>query len=98
MVDQGIFVEDPGGLIWMSDRARGLVDNLDANEEIKALMKERATDDDDYKTGFWTCVYAQYVGEFTTPEIGEAVAIFKGWEKAIAEDRLREWSMGLRLR
>jgi len=98
MVDQGIFIEDPGGLLWMGDRARGLVDALDVNEEIKTLMKEKATDEDDYKTGFWTYIYAQYVGEFTPGEIGEAVAVFKGWETAVAEDRLREWSMGLRLR
>ena len=98
MVDQGIFIEDPGGLLWMGDRARVLVDALDVNEKLQTLMKEKATDDDDYKTGFWTCIYAQYMGEFTPGEVGEAVAVFKGWEKAIAEDRLREWSMRLRLR
>lgn len=98
MMDQGIFVEDPGGLLWISDKVRTLIDALDANETIKALMKEKATDEADYKTGFWTCIYAQYVEKFTTPEIGEAVAVFKGWEAAVAEDRLRQWSMRLRLR
>ena len=98
MVDQGIFIEDPDGLLWMSDKARVLVESLDANERLQALLKEKAKDDDDYKTGFWTCIYVQYMGEFTSPEIGEAVSTFKGWENAIAEDRLREWSMGLRLR
>ena len=98
MIAQGIFIEDPDRLLSLSDETKALIDDLDKNERIKALMKERAKDDDDYNTGYWTCIYYQSVPEFTQQEANEAVAVFKSWEKAVAEDRLREWSMGLRLR
>lgn len=98
MIDRGILIEDPEGVLWMSDKMKGIIEEFNADEEIKALITKKAKDDDDFERGCWSYIYMRYVGGASTDELGEAVAVLKGWNKGAKENRLDEWSMKLRFR
>jgi len=98
LVDNGIFEEDPEGRLWMSDKMKTLIDEFNKDEKIKALITKKAKNENDYKTGCWSYIYMRYVENCPTPELKNAVAVLKGWDKAARDNELDEWSMGLRLR
>lgn len=98
LIDQGILVEDPDGIVWMSNRMRKLIDDFNNDDEIRKLITKKAKDDDDFKSGCWSYLYIMFVDEFTSQELNEAVAVLKGWNAAAEENRLDAWSMRLRLR
>ena len=100
IINQGILVEDPDGILWMSDRMKAMIAQFNKDEEIKVLLTKKAKDDDDFETGCWSYLYMMYVGEAgaTPVELGQAAAVLKGWNKGAKETQLDEWSMKLRFR
>jgi len=98
LIEQGILVEDPDGILWMGDRMKGLIEEFNEDQEIKAIITKKAKDDDDFERGCWSYLYMMYVGEASADELGEAVAVLKGWNKGARESQLDEWSMKLRFR
>jgi len=98
LIAKGVLVEDPEGVLWMSDRMKQIIGEFNEDAEIKALITKRAKDDDDFETGCWSYIYMRYVGDASAVELGEAVAVLKGWNKGAKANRLDEWSMKLRFR
>jgi hypothetical protein len=98
LVDKGILVEDPDGLLWMSDRMKQIIEDFNKDEKIKELITKRAKDEDDFERGCWSYIYMMYVEDAASDELNEAVAVLKGWNKGARENQLDEWSMGLRFR
>ena len=98
MIDRGVVVEDPEGILWMSDRMKAIIGEFREDEEIKALITKKAKDDDDFETGCWSYIYMMYIGDASEVELGEAVAVLKGWNKGAKANQLDEWSMKLRFR
>lgn len=98
LIDQGILFEDPDGLLWMSERMKALIDDFNADEETRALITNKAKDEDDFRSGCWSYLYMVYVEDCSSTELNEAVAVLKSWDLAARDNELDEWSMGLRLR
>ncbi len=98
LISQGVLVEDPDGVLWMSDRMKGLIEEFKENEKVKALIDKQAKDEEDYEKGCWAYLYVMHAGITTGPEVSEAVSVLMGWNKGARENRLDEWSMKLRFR
>jgi len=99
-VDKGVLVQDPDGLLWLSDEMKKCVDELNQNEDIRRLIRSKAKDEDDFKKGCWTYIYSRYKGHkgFTQAEVDEAVLVLMGWNKCAELNEMLEWSMRLRFR
>lgn len=98
LVEQGVLVQDPDGILWMSDKMRGIIREFNEDQELHKLIRKKAKDEDDFKVGCWTLLYMKFIGESPAPDVSESVNILKKWNAAAEENRLDEWSMGLRLR
>lgn len=99
MIGQGLFVEDPEGLLWLDDKMRALVKDLNEDERISSLLKAKAKDEHDFNKGCWSYLYAKYKGDegFTMNEVNEAVTVLIGWNEGADENQMDEWRMKLRL-
>lgn len=99
MIEQGVFVEDPEGLLWLGDRMRALVKDLNEDKKISSLLKAKAKGEQDFDVGCWSYLYARYKGDegFTMDEVNEAVAVLMGWNEGADENQMDEWRMKLRL-
>lgn len=98
LISQGVLDEDPDGLLWMSAKMRDIIKEFNEDRELHALIRRKAKDEDDFKTGCWTLLYMKFMEETPAPDVGESVHILKKWNLAADDNRLDEWSMRLRLR
>ncbi len=98
MIDRGIFREDPDGKLWLSAKAKRAIAIIEEDEALMATIKEKATDEEDARIGFWTFVFIACCPEAPPEEVDDGVHALVGWNEAAKESRLKDWSMGLRLR
>ena len=100
LIDQGVLIEDPDELLWLSDRMKGLIEEFNKDEKIKDLLIRKAKDDADFERGCWSYLYMRYVGEAgaTSEELGQAVSVLVSWNESAKVNQLDEWSMNLRFR
>lgn len=98
VIDRGILFEDSDGLLWMTEKAKGIVNRINNDEVLMALIKKKAIDEEDAKIGFWTMVFKACCETATKEEVREGVRVLLGWRLGVKETRLDEWSMGLRFR
>lgn len=98
VIDQGILEEDPDGVLWLSARAKDVIAAIEEDETLMAAIKERATDEEDARIGFWTLVFMKYCGETSSEELNDGVHVLLRWAQKCEELRLKDWSMRLRFK
>ncbi len=98
VIDRGILEEDPDGVLWLSARAKDVIAAIEEDEALMAIIEERATDEEDARVGFWTLFFMRCCGEMSSEDLDDGVNALTGWYQGTKENRLKDWSMGLRLR
>lgn len=98
VIDRGVLEEDPEGRLWLTAKAKDIVDLIQEDKSLMAKLKEEAVDVDDERVGFWTCVYLKCCPGASLIEVGDAVLILTNWHEGAMENRLDEWSMRTRFR
>ena len=98
VIDRGLLEEDPDGVLWLTAKARDIIDLLQADKTLMTNLKKKAVDKDDERVGFWTCVYLKCCPKADLIEVSDAVLVLTNWQEGAMENRLDEWSMGLRFR
>jgi len=97
LVDEGVFEEDPGGVLWLSVKMKDAITRFEENEKSLKLIEE--IEDKEQKILMrWTIIYLNFMGGITEKELTERVIdILSAWETAAKNKMLTEWSMKLRL-
>lgn len=98
VIDRGIFEKDPDGMLWLSAKAKNVIAAIEEDETLMAAIKERATDEEDARVGFWTLVLMRCCGKASSEELDDGVHVLLRWGQKCEELRLKDWSMRLRLR
>jgi len=98
VIDRGLLEEDPDGVLWLTAKARDIIDLLQADKTLMTNLKKKAVDKDDERVGFWTCVYLKCCPKADLIEVSDAVLVLTNWQEGAMENRLDEWSMRTRIR
>jgi len=98
VIDRGILEEDPDGKLYLSAKAKKAIAIIEGDEALMATIKEKAIDEEDALIGFLTFVFIACCPETPSKEIDDGVHALLGWHRGVEEIRLKDWSMGLRLR
>lgn len=98
VIDRGILEEEPDGKLYLSAKAKKAIAIIEGDEILMAAIKERATDEEDARVGFWTLFFMRCCGEISSKELDDGVHALVRWRQGTKENRLKDWSMGLRLR
>ncbi|MCK4266658.1 MAG: hypothetical protein KAX31_05210 [Thermoplasmata archaeon] len=93
LVDEGVFVEDPDGLLWLSDEMKELVIKLERNEKFLDMLG-KIEDPKERSLERWSFIYPEFGAGSHPDALGALVA----WELAAIDQDLIEWSMKLRIR
>ena len=98
LVDEGVFVEDPDGLLWLSTKMKEVIDKLERNEKFLNQLEE-IEDAEGRSLERWIISYLNFKGGVADKEITiKASTALATWEYAARNNRLDEWSMQLRIR
>lgn len=105
LVDEGVFVEDPDGLLWLSDEMKELVTKLERNDKFLDILA-KIQDPEKRALKRWSVLYLKFIGEseeITPPHLKQetimtAIGALATWELAAADIQLTEWAMKLRIR
>lgn len=96
LVDEGVFEEDPDGVLWLSDKMKKVITKLEKDEKFLEELKA-IKDDHERALKRWVILYLNFMGEATEEELVKAVSSLAAWELAATEQNLTEWSMKLRI-
>ena len=104
LVDEGVFVEDPDGLLWLSDEMKELVAKLERNDELLDLL-DRIDDPEERALKRWSILYLNFIGASNEikrfldldARVMRAVEALATWGMAAIDQDLTEWSMKLRI-
>lgn len=97
VIDRGILEEDPDGTLWLSAKAKDVINSIEADDNLMTIIKNKAVDGEDARTGFWTLVFIKCCPDVTSKEVSDAVQVLLGWQRGATEARLSEWSMKSRI-
>lgn len=98
LVDEGVFVEDPDGILWLSDEMKDAIDKLERSEKFLDHLEE-IEDAEGRSLERWIISYLNFKGGVADKEITiKASTALVTWEYAARSNRLDEWSMKMRIR
>lgn len=96
LVDEGVFDQDPDGLLWLSAKMKDVVSKLEQNEKFLALLEE-IENPLEKALKRWSILYLTFIGVSDEKIMVKAGQVLVAWEFAAKSKRLFEWSMKLRI-
>jgi len=104
LVDEGIFEQDPDGLLWLSAKMKDVIVKLEQNDKFLNLL-EKIKDPEERALKRWSMLYLNFIGasdEIIPPYLEQeiimkTVGALAVWELVARNIRLTEWSMKLRI-
>lgn len=96
LVDEGVFDQDPDGLLWLSAKMQDVISELEQNEKLLEFLEE-IEDSTERTRKRWSILYLNFIGAADERNIAIAVEALATWERAARSTRLTEWLMKLRI-